>query len=153
MTKIPALNKAQLVDYIRIARPDNWLKNIFMVPGMLFALAYFKTPFTHALLFKIIIGFASTCLIASANYVINEYLDIEFDKYHPVKKNRALVKRMVNPKIIYVEYAALAIIGLLLAYLVSQKFLGVSAFFLLMGIVYNVRPFRSKEKVYLDVLF
>lgn len=143
---------AVLKDYIAIARPDNWLKNIFMIPGMLFALSVFKTPFDEQLLFKIIAGIISTCLIASANYVINEYLDVEFDKFHPLKKKRSLVVSEVNPKLVYLEYLLLALTGLLIAYLVSWKFLITSAFLLIMGIIYNVRPFRSKERVFLDVL-
>lgn len=143
---------AVLKDYIAIARPDNWVKNIFMIPGMLFALSVFKTPLDGHLLFKIIAGIISTCLIASANYVINEYLDVEFDKFHPLKKKRSLVVSEVNPKLVYLEYSILAILGLFIAFLVSWKFLITSAFLLFMGIIYNVRPFRSKERVFLDVL-
>lgn len=152
MTEVKIKKAAVLKDYIAIARPDNWLKNIFMIPGMLFALSVFKTPFDEQLLFKIIAGIISTCLIASANYVINEYLDVEFDKFHPLKKKRSLVVTQVNPKLVYLEYALLAITGLFIGYLVSWKFLITSAFLLVMGIIYNVRPFRSKERVFLDVI-
>ncbi len=148
----PTRRTASLKDYVAIARPDNWVKNLFMVPGMLFALSIFHTPFTAHLIFKIIIGIVSICLIASANYVINEYLDASFDKYHPLKNKRSSVVSMVNPKIVYVEYALLGIIGLFLASFVSIKFLAVAAFLLFMGMIYNVKPFRSKDRVFLDVL-
>lgn len=144
--------KAGLKDYIALARPDSWVKNVFMVPGMLFALSVFKTPIDSHLFFKIIVGIISTCLIASANYVINEYLDADFDRFHPLKKNRSSVVYTVSPKLVYLEYVALAIVGLSLAYLISYKFILLSAFLLFMGIIYNVRPFRSKERVFLDVL-
>lgn len=143
---------ATLKDYIAIARPDNWVKNIFMFPGMLFALAIFHTPIDAELIIRIITGLISTCLIASANYVINEYLDAEFDKYHPLKKKRSSVVRQVNPTIVYTEYTLLAFIGIGLAYTISWKFTLMAAFLLFMGIMYNVRPFRTKERVYLDVL-
>jgi decaprenyl-phosphate phosphoribosyltransferase len=84
--------------------------------------------------------------------VINEYLDAEFDKFHPLKKERTSVVRVVNPTIIYFEYALLAIAGLALGYLISIKFFVTLLFLLFMGVMYNVRPFRSKERVYLDVL-
>jgi decaprenyl-phosphate phosphoribosyltransferase len=143
---------AGIRDYIKIARPDEWFKNIFILPGMLFALAVYDTPWTTTLVIKIILGITSACLVASANYVINEYLDAEFDKYHPKKKKRASVVRVIDPKIVYTEYAALAIMGLSIAYLISIKFLAAAALLLIMGVIYNVRPFRSKERVYLDVL-
>ncbi|ALL05832.1 prenyltransferase [Pedobacter sp. PACM 27299] len=143
---------ATLQDYIAIARPDNWVKNLFMVPGMLFALSIFHTPFDAALLFKIVIGIISICLVASANYVINEYLDAGFDQFHPLKKKRSSVVTTINPIIVYLEYGVLALIGLMLAYAVSLKFLSTAAVLLFMGVIYNVKPFRSKDRVFLDVL-
>jgi len=143
---------AGLKHYIALARPDSWVKNIFMVPGMLFALSVFKTSIDGHLFFKVIVGVIGTCFIASANYVINEYLDADFDRFHPLKKNRSSVVYTVNPKLVYFEYALLGILGLLMAYLISYKFLILSALLLLMGVIYNVRPFRSKERVFLDVL-
>ena len=143
---------ATLKDYIAIARPDNWIKNIFMVPGMMFALSIFHTPFSTELLLKILFGLTSICLVASANYVINEYLDSGNDKYHPLKNKRSAVVSDVNPVIVYLEYVFLAATGLLIAYLVSLKFLSMALLLLIMGVVYNVKPFRSKDRVFLDVL-
>ncbi|RDV16698.1 prenyltransferase [Pontibacter diazotrophicus] len=152
VTQQPPVIPASLTDYIAIARPDNWVKNVFMVPGMLFAYIVYQTPLDLTLFSRIMIGLMSTCLIASANYVINEYLDAEFDKFHPLKKKRTSVVRVVNPVLVYTEYAALAAIGLSLAYIISMQFLIISAFLLVMGFIYNVKPFRSKDRVYLDVL-
>lgn len=152
MTNEQSRKAATLNDYIAIARPDNWVKNLFMVPGMLFALSIFHTPFDTLLLFKIVTGIISICLVASANYVINEYLDAGFDQFHPLKKKRSSVVTTINPVIVYLEYAVLAIIGLILAYAVSLKFLSTAAVLLFMGVIYNVKPFRSKDRVFLDVL-
>jgi decaprenyl-phosphate phosphoribosyltransferase len=146
------LQPAKLQEYIAIARPDNWVKNAFMIPGMLFALSIFHTPFDNVLVGKIVMGVISICLIASANYVINEYLDKGFDKFHPLKSKRSAVVTVINPVIVYSEYALLAVTGLGLAYLVSIKFLSMAFFLLFMGVIYNVKPFRSKDRVFLDVL-
>jgi decaprenyl-phosphate phosphoribosyltransferase len=143
---------ATLKEYIAIIRVDNWVKNVFMVPGMLFALSVFHTQFTMGLFLKIIVGVASICLVASANYVINEYLDKGFDKYHPLKNKRSAVVTVINPTILYLEYFCLALVGLSLAYLVSLKFLSMAVFLLVMGVIYNVKPLRSKDRVFLDVL-
>ena len=143
---------AGLKDYVAIARPDNWAKNVFMLPGVLFAFIVYRTPVDAAFFVKLVLGVASTCLVASANYVINEYLDAEFDKFHPLKKARTSVVRVVNPVVVYAEWLALALVGFVLAYQVSVQFLVVSMFLLFMGVMYNVRPFRTKERVYLDVL-
>ena len=138
--------------YLNIARPDHWFKNIFMVPGMIMGLYYLKFQFDLKSIPFLLTGIFATCLIASANYVINEWLDMESDRFHPVKKNRPALKAGLKASIVYTEYALLAIAGLLLSYLVSFRFLVTEFFFLFMGFIYNVKPFRTKDKVYLDVL-
>jgi decaprenyl-phosphate phosphoribosyltransferase len=144
--------RAGLKDYIAIARPDEWIKNIFVLPGILFALAVHPIPLSTSFFWNFIIGIISTCLVASANYVINEYLDAEFVKYHPLKKKRPSVVQIVDKRIVYTEYILLAMLGLSLAYSISARFFVITGFFLFMGGVYNVRPFRSKDRVFLDVL-
>lgn len=148
---IPKENST-LKDYIAIARPDHWFKNIFMVPGMLFAMLYFQVTFTIELLVAVIVGVVSTCLIASANYVINEWLDAEFDKFHPVKKMRPSVTKSLYAPYIYLEYAFLASLGLAMAYYISMPFFLLEVLLLVMGILYNVRPFRTKDRIFTDVL-
>ncbi len=139
-------------NYIYIARPDHWFKNIFMLPGLIMGIYYthFRMELTSVMI--IVLGFFATCLIASANYVINEWLDLEFDKYHPVKKNRPSVKANLKPEIVFTEYAVIAFFGLLISYFVSVWFLITEVSLLFMGFLYNVKPFRTKDKPYLDVL-
>ena len=91
--------------YIKIARPDHWIKQMFVFPGCLFALLLAeKRGVGPGVLLTMMLGFLSTCFIASANYVINEWLDAEFDKYHPTKKYRSVVTEDVKGKIVYAEY-------------------------------------------------
>ena len=81
----------QLKSYIKIARPDHWVKNAFIVPGVIIAELLTGKVFDSGVVIRFIWGFMATCFIASANYVINEWLDAKFDKYHPTKKNRPVV--------------------------------------------------------------
>jgi decaprenyl-phosphate phosphoribosyltransferase len=138
--------------YIYIARPDHWFKNIFMFPGIIMGLYYNNFTLQGSSIGLILLGILATCLIASANYVINEWLDMESDKFHPVKKNRPAVKANLKPGIVYTEYFLIAATGLLLSSIISIQFLLTESFFLIMGCLYNVKPFRTKDKVYLDVL-
>jgi decaprenyl-phosphate phosphoribosyltransferase len=137
--------------YIKIARIDHWFKNVFMIPGIVLAMLLVGIPFGKVL-WPALIGLLSTCLVASANYVINEFLDAEFDRHHPVKWSRPSAAGNVKPRFVYLEYFLFAAAGLGLASLLTREFLLFSAALLAMGLVYNVRPFRSKDRVYLDVL-
>jgi decaprenyl-phosphate phosphoribosyltransferase len=139
-------------DYVRIARLDHWFKNIFMLPGIALAYAFKPVHPPHLILRLAAIGIFSTCLVASANYVINEWLDREFDKHHPVKKQRPSVSADLRPAIVYTEYFLLAAAGLVIAHSISNLFLALSIILLVMGLLYNVNPFRTKDKAYLDVL-
>jgi 4-hydroxybenzoate polyprenyltransferase len=143
--------KARAGDYIALARIDHWTKHVFIVPGIVLAYALRDVQTPH-LLFNIVVGFSSAAAIASANYVINEWLDRPFDAFHPKKSRRASVAKDLSPRIVMMQYVALVIIGLALAQAVSPLFLMASIAFFLSGVLYNVQPVRSKDRIYVDVL-
>ena len=144
--------KATLRDYVRIARPDHWIKNLFILPGFFLAVVLLKRQATIAIDIRVVLAFISTSLVASANYVINEWLDAKFDKYHPVKKNRPVVVADLKVGFVYLEYALLAVLGMALALFVNRMFAWMALWLLVMGIVYNVEPLRTKDIPFLDVL-
>lgn len=154
MTSINIENnsKTGLKNYIAIARPDHWFKNIFMLPGIALAITLSDNPIDSTVLINILLAVISTCLIASANYTINEWLDAEFDKHHPVKCNRPSVSGNLSSFWVYTQWLILSIIGLSMAYSLGLHFLTYSAILLIMGVLYNVKPIRTKDRIYLDVL-
>ena len=144
---------ATIKNYLKIARIDHWIKNAFIVPGLVLSLILgdYTGSITNFIV-KLIAGFFATCFIASANYVINEWLDADFDKYHPTKKFRPVVTSNMKFHWVIVEYAICIVIGIGLSLVVNKAFLIVEMWLLIMGILYNVKPFRTKDIVYLDVL-
>lgn len=136
--------------YIAIARPAHWFKNIFVIPGIVLGVLVQGVP--ENFLIKIILAVISVCLITSANYTINEWLDAEFDKFHPLKSGRPSVLGHIQYKFVILQYIFLIVIGLLTAYAVSGIYMIASILLLYMGFVYNVAPLRTKDRVYFDVL-
>lgn len=146
-------NQAGIGSYIKIARPDHWIKNVFIVPGLVLAVILSDKPVSVSeFILKLFAGFFATCFIASANYVINEWLDAEFDKYHPTKKYRPVVSQNMKFTFVMVEYAICIAVGLLLSLPVNLPFVLTELWLLVMGVLYNVKPIRTKDIVYLDVL-
>ena len=139
-------------NYIRIARPDHWVKNIFIIPGLAVGFLLADMPPLGELLYRFVIGFIATCMIASANYVINEWLDAEFDKYHPTKKYRPVVSENMKFSLVMLEYVLLAVVGIALSCLINKGFLATEIWLLVMGIIYNVKPMRTKDIPFLDVI-
>lgn len=137
--------------YLKMARLDHMTKHVFILPGLVLAYAL-RTPSLEDAWWPVLAGFASAVLIASANYIINEWLDREFDAFHPDKSNRPAVHTAMSPVIVYAAYGGTSLLGLLFAYGVGPVFFVVSLLFWASGVVYNVKPLRSKDKAYLDVL-
>lgn len=142
----------KFLPYISIARPDHWFKNVFMLPGILLAYLFSDTTFELSSLPQIIWGIFATCLIASANYTINEWLDAPFDREHPIKKDRPAACGQIKPSLAYLQYALLSVIGLGISYSINVPFCLTNAFLLFMGLMYNVPPIRTKDIPYLDVV-
>lgn len=139
--------------YIKIMRLDHWIKQLFILPGLICILFLGKYNINTQIIIDLMIGLTTTSIIASANYVINEYLDANTDKYHPTKKKRTSVNEKINGHIVLLIYFSLTITGLLMGYfLLNKKFFYLLVLLLLMGIIYNVKPFRTKDIFILDVL-
>jgi 4-hydroxybenzoate polyprenyltransferase len=70
---------------LKLIRPHQYLKNGFVLLGPLFAHQWDMATLTQALL-----AFLAFCCMASAVYVLNDIMDIEADRAHPVKCRRPL---------------------------------------------------------------
>ena len=144
-----------MVEYIKICRPDHWLKNIFIVFGHVVAWALvlnFKLDWDLARL--AFLSLIPACLIASANYILNEILDAPFDAMHPTKRHRGIPAGKVKVPILWVIKFALIIGGFFLAWLWNFNWGYHAALFLLLlsGLVYNVPPLRLKDRAFADVI-
>lgn len=138
--------------YLSIARPDHWFKNVFMLLGVVLACFYRPELLRLETLGHVLWAVMATCLIASSNYVLNEILDAPTDRNHPVKRHRPIPSGRVRLSIAYAEWVLLGAAGLAMAYALNPLFLYSGLFLLVMGMIYNVPPVRSKDWPYVDVL-
>jgi decaprenyl-phosphate phosphoribosyltransferase len=136
---------------VDIARFDHWVKNVFVLPGLVIGISV-ETPDWVNVTVRAIVGLLSVGLIASSNYIINEVLDAPFDRCHPTKQFRPVPSGQVSIPWAYVQWLVFMAAGMALAVFVSTPFAVTMAVLWIMGIIYNVPPIRSKDKPYLDVL-
>ncbi len=144
--------------WLRLARPRQWPKNLVLFGGLLFAGRLSGLPADVAsgrwadavrapgLAF---VAFVSFVLLSSAVYALNDIRDAEEDRRHPLKRQRPVAAGLVRP----VEAAALAVIwtaaGLATAAWLGPGFLTLAAGYLGLSALYS---FWTKHQVILDVL-
>lgn len=138
--------------YVQIARPDHWFKNVFALPGVLFAVLIDHSLVRLQLVWLLLLATAALCLAASSNYVLNELLDAERDRMHPQKCLRPVPSGRAKPAIAIMLWLMLGAVALAIGFAVSRP-LGCSLLALLVsGLLYNVPPVRTKDLPFLDVL-
>ena len=97
---------------IRLLRPQQWLKNSFVLVGILFGHAWRDPEKLGAALWSV----AAFCLLSSAVYVFNDLLDREADRRHPRKRHRPLAAGTVSVTLALTLMAACLACGVALAF-------------------------------------
>ena len=71
---------------IKLLRPTQWYKNLLVFLPIVFS---GNLADMHLLLLTFV-GFLGLCAVSSANYVVNDLIDIKSDRKHPEKRKRPL---------------------------------------------------------------
>ena len=145
------LIKKKLPALIKICRPEYFVKQIFCVAGII--IAFLLAPKNIFNLSIVFLAFISALLSSSANYVINEWCDRVTDSFHPTKKSRPIPSGLLNKLEVCILYIFLCISPLLISiFLIKSKIISFLIILILInGILYNKKPIRLKDKVFLDV--
>jgi 4-hydroxybenzoate polyprenyltransferase len=88
----PAAAPARAIAALRLLRPHQWVKNAFVLVGVLFGRAWDDPLRLHSAL----IAFAAFCAAASAVYVLNDWFDRERDRLHPLKRLRPIASGQIG---------------------------------------------------------
>jgi 4-hydroxybenzoate polyprenyltransferase len=131
---------------IKTARPQEWVKNVFVFAGLLFS-GKFNHP--HDIVLATL-AFISFCAISSAGYYVNDLVDIELDRQHPKKRFRPLAAGELS------EAAARTISPALAAFAIALAFATVNWEVGLMVVGYGVAQVAYslglKQIVIVDVM-
>lgn len=126
-------------------RLKQWTKNLIIFAGLIFS----KHFFDYAYLRDSILAFAAFCFAASSVYLINDLLDIEQDKLHPIKKKRPLPAGKIRPIQVLMFSVLLALIALPLAFFLHKSYGLLLLFYWVMMLAYS---FKLKHVVIVDIL-
>lgn len=132
-------------NYIRLLRPEQWIKNVFLFAGLVFSREFHNVEKVGLS----ILGFIIFSLLSSAGYIINDIVDYRFDKHIPTKRNRPIASGKVKILNALIISAILIIFTLYLSYATNQKFFFSALVYIILSFLYSV---FFKYLVILDVI-
>lgn len=129
---------------IRLIRPKQWIKNVFVFSALVFSKHLFDFNFVSLSLR----AFLSFSFCASIIYIINDIADRERDRQHPKKRKRPIASGEIS-----IPQALIIALALLIAlYFITNgldyRFILTLAAYLVMNLAYS---FFLKEIVLIDV--
>jgi len=133
-----------LFKILRLIRVHQWVKNLFVFVPLLFS----KHLFDLLYFLQTLSAFIVFCFASSAIYVINDIVDIEADRAHPIKKNRPLPAGDISKNVaVIIAIFLLALVAWSMIYF-NYKFDLLVIGFVLLNVLYS---FWFKNIVLLDI--
>jgi decaprenyl-phosphate phosphoribosyltransferase len=130
--------------YLKAVRPRQWTKNLIVFAAPLFAF-----NITLQTILACCLAFVLFCCASSAFYLINDLLDVEADRRHPVKCNRPIAAGLISIPMA-ISMAGLLLGGALIISWSADFGLGMAITgYAILQVAYN---FRLKHKVIVDVV-
>jgi 4-hydroxybenzoate polyprenyltransferase len=120
---------------VRSLRPRQWLKNALLFAGLVFDRQL--TPSHLPAILHTLAGFAIFCLLSGVVYIINDIMDAEADRKHPLKRLRPIASGELPPALAGMVAAGLVLILFPLSYLLSPLFAAIALIYLLSNLAYS----------------
>jgi 4-hydroxybenzoate polyprenyltransferase len=131
-------------DWIRLLRPHQWIKSSFVLVGFLFGRRWNDAALAADVGWMVV----AFCLAASAVYALNDVVDRDADRAHPVKRNRPVASGAIGVSTALIIGALLLIAALAIAAYVSTAGLACIAAYAVINLVYSL---GAKHVAVLDV--
>jgi 4-hydroxybenzoate polyprenyltransferase len=126
-------------------RPHQWTKNLVVLA----ALAFSKHLFDGDAVARAAMAFATFCGLSGAVYLVNDLVDLERDRLHPLKRARPLASGALPIPKARAAAATLLALGMLAAWGLGPGFFACALSYLALNLAYS---FVLKDIVILDVL-
>src|ERR1700694_4178751 len=134
-----------IMHYWRSLRPQQWIKNAFVWAGFLFAHAWHDS----SLAAHVAAAFVAFCLLASAVYIGNDWIDRDSHRAHPLKRDRPIAAGRISLAASASMSIALALAAFALATWVSVELTAILIAYLVLNAAYSL---GLKRMVIIDVI-
>jgi 4-hydroxybenzoate polyprenyltransferase len=129
---------------VEALRPKQWTKNLLLFAGVLFS----RQMGEPALVVRAAMGFLAFSLLSGAVYLVNDLLDAESDRRHPVKRNRPIASGRLSPGAARTAFVPVLGLAAVLAYTLGWGFVFVAVIYLVVNLAYTL---WLKSHVLIDV--
>ncbi len=130
---------------IATLRPQQWVKNFVLFAGLIFSQNLVQLD----LVLKTIAGFALFCLLSSSVYILNDIIDVESDRKHPLKSSRPIAKGEIKILTAVVLFVLLGFFSLGFSAWLSPMFALILAGYSILNLFYSL---YLKQVVIIDVM-
>ena len=134
-----------LLNLLISLRPGQWTKNLFVFAALVFAQRLADTDSVA----KAVVAFFVFCALSSTVYLVNDVLDREQDRRHPLKADRPVASGALGSALALATAAALGVAALGVALGLGWHFFQIAAAYVVLLIAYSA---FLKHIVILDVL-
>ncbi len=134
-----------LLDLIRSMRPKQWIKNLLIFAALIFS----RNLFHLASFLRTLGAFVAFCLASGAVYIINDLVDRESDRRHPVKQRRPIASGRITTGTAMVWAGVVGVLGIAGSFALDWRFGVLVVGYLVMQLGYSL---RLKQLVVLDVM-
>jgi 4-hydroxybenzoate polyprenyltransferase len=134
-----------LKDIFIMLRPQQWMKNLFIFPALIFS----RHLFNPAYFLKSLAAFFLFCLLSGSAYIINDIMDVDEDRHHPRKKTRPLASGRVPFSLAWVLFFVLSFFALAMSFALETGFGIIALVYLGLNVGYSL---YLKRVVIVDVL-
>ncbi len=131
--------------YIEAMRPLQWSKNLVVLAALIFS----RSLFDPGMAGRSLAALGIFCMLSASIYVLNDLVDYERDRVHPVKSRRPIASGRIPRRGALLFGLALGACGLVLAGMLGQGFFRVGLLYYLLMVFYSL---GLKNAVILDVL-
>ena len=133
-----------LASILKAVRPHQWVKNLFVAAPLVFA-KRIGDPQSDL---RVAAAFAAFCLLTSAVYLVNDLVDIEKDREHPIKRHRPIASGRLKPELARALAGLFAVAALGAGLALGWGFALTAAGYLALNAAYT---FRLKRIAFVDV--
>jgi 4-hydroxybenzoate polyprenyltransferase len=134
-----------LLNILISLRPGQWTKNLFVFAALVFA----QQLNDSEALVKAVIAFFVFCALSSTVYLINDVLDREQDRRHPLKIDRPIASGALSPTVAVAVAMLLGVAAMVVALGLGWQFFQTASAYLVLLTAYSA---FLKHIVIVDVL-